>query len=145
MSWDEKQAGEMMNTASDRQLDEAQINEVLKSFRQSVHAWSDAALSLPRSEVRVAVHRGWRLAAAWALGCVLAAASLAGGFYERHERQMAAAMSAEHEAQQRQLAAQQSKRQTDEELLATVDSDIARTVPAAMEPLAQLMDEGESQ
>jgi len=29
-------------------------------------------------------------------------------------------------------------------LMAAVDSDVSREVPAAMEPLAQLMDEGES-
>ena len=29
---------------------------------------------------------------------------------------------------------------TDEDLLATVDNDVSRQVPAAMEPLAQIMD-----
>ena len=52
------------------------------------------------------------------------------------------------EAQQQkalQLAEQQRAQVTDADLLATVDSDISRTVPAAMEPLAQLMDESQSQ
>jgi len=35
--------------------------------------------------------------------------------------------------------------QVDEDLLAAVDTDVARQVPAAMEPLAQLADEGASQ
>jgi hypothetical protein len=33
----------------------------------------------------------------------------------------------------------------DEDLLASVDSDVSRQVPAAMEPLAQLMDENDTQ
>ena len=35
--------------------------------------------------------------------------------------------------------------QQDEDLLATVDSDVSRGVPAAMEPLAQLMDDNGTQ
>ncbi len=53
------------------------------------------------------------------------------------ERQQAAARLA-HE---RQLAEQQMAQETDENLLANVDTDISRSVPAAMEPLAQLMDD----
>ncbi len=124
MSWNENNTDEVRDPVAGAALEEA-----LKDFRQSVHAWSDAALSRPRNPVRVAVHRGWRLAAAWALGCVLVAGGLTGGFYERHQRQIAAAVKAEQEAQQRLLAARQRRPQTDEELLATVDSDIARTVP----------------
>jgi len=83
---------------------------------------------------------------AWALGCVLAAGSLTGGLYERHHRQelarIAAANAAAQKAAQERLAAEQLPAQpTDEDLLATVDSDISRAVPAAMEPLAQMMDE----
>ena len=39
-------------------------------------------------------------------------------------------------------AAQDSAQARDENLLASVDSDVSRAVPAAMEPLAQLMDDG---
>ena len=42
-------------------------------------------------------------------------------------------------------AAQQQARQEEEDLLAKVDSDVSRAVPSAMEPLAQLMAEDESQ
>jgi hypothetical protein len=38
-------------------------------------------------------------------------------------------------------AAQDSAQAQDEDLLASVDSDVSRQVPAAMEPLAQLMDD----
>jgi hypothetical protein len=52
-------------------------------------------------------------------------------------------------AVQRLLAQEDSETradaQVDEDLLAAVDTDVARQVPAAMEPLAQLADEGASQ
>jgi len=128
----------------DAELD-TELKQALVDFRQSVHAWSkaeyrgDAELNRPRS-MRVATHSRWRPALAWALGCMVIAGGVSGGIYDHHrivvERQQAAARIA-HE---RQLAAQQ-KAQEDESLLANVDSDVSRSVPAAMEPLAQLMDD----
>jgi hypothetical protein len=53
---------------------------------------------------------------------------------------IAAAREAEH---QRQIAAERALEE--EELLARVDSDISRQVPRAMEPLASLMTEDETQ
>jgi len=35
--------------------------------------------------------------------------------------------------------------ESDQDLLANVDSDISRAVPAAMEPLAQMMDSGQAE
>ncbi len=134
MSWNEKN-----DAAGDAALEDA-----LKNFRQSVHAWSDAAYSRPRPQVQIAAHRSWRLAAVWALGCSLVVGSLSAGFYEHRHREVLAQIKAAQEARQRQLAAQQPARMSDEDLLAEVDSDVARTVPAAMEPLAQMMDENES-
>jgi hypothetical protein len=123
---------------------EPELDQALTNFRASVHTWSEAAYSRPRTAVRVAAHGGWRLAAGWALGCVLVAGSVSGAVYERHQRQEAARQAAQaRAARQQQLAAQQ--RATDEDLLATVDSDISRDVPAAMEPLANLMDESSGQ
>jgi nucleotide-binding universal stress UspA family protein len=141
MSLNENKTGAEFNPASDAVLEDA-----LRNFRQSVHAWSDAAYVRPRGAVRVAVRHGWRLAVGWALGCVLAAGSVSGAVYERHHRQVLAAQAREAQQQKaRQLAEQQRAQLADADLLATVDSDISRTVPAAMEPLAQLMDEGASQ
>jgi hypothetical protein len=40
---------------------------------------------------------------------------------------------------------QDSAQSQDEDLLATVDNDVSRGVPAAMEPLAALMDDGGAQ
>jgi hypothetical protein len=121
------------------------LKQALGHFRRSMHAWSEAAYSAPRTQAQIAVRRSWRMAVAWALGLVVAAGSLSGGLYERHHQQVLAKLKAEQEAKQRQLAVQQRTRQEDEDLLATVDSDISREVPAAMEPLAQLMDSNTGQ
>jgi uncharacterized protein HemX len=80
--------------------------------------------------------------AGWALGSVLIAAGVSAGIWEHHHQQqgrMAAARAAEN-ARLMAEARNQQVRQSDEDLLAKVDSDIAREVPSAMEPLAQLMD-----
>jgi uncharacterized protein HemX len=118
------------------------LEEALASFRLSVHAWSEAEFNRPRVARAMAPRRGvWRLASAWALGCVLVAGGVSGGVYEHHVKQVriAAALEAER---QRQLAAERAREE--EELLAKVDSDVSRQVPSAMEPLAQLMAEDES-
>ena len=143
----------------------------LKHFKASVDAWSEAAYSRPRfSESRFNESRSmarteqytWRLAASWALGCLLIAGSLAGGLYERRQRLEAARASEMKAAKQkvrfaaeqrvtampvatniatrRQAAAVKRAANSDEDLLATVDTDVSRQVPAAMEPLAQMMD-----
>jgi hypothetical protein len=48
------------------------------------------------------------------------------------------------QAERQRLAAEQRNRD-EEELLAKVDSDVSREVPSAMEPLAQLMAEDDTQ
>jgi hypothetical protein len=126
-------------TATEPQPDR-ELEQVLVNFRQSVRAWSEAELNRPRA-VRVTAHSTWRPMLAWALGLVVVSGGVSGGIYDHHrimvERQQAAARLA-HE---RQLAEQQKAQETDENLLANVDTDISRSVPAAMEPLAQLMDD----
>jgi hypothetical protein len=124
---------------------DAVLAQALRDFRANAHAWSQAAYSRPRAQAQAARSSIWRPAAAWALGCVLAAGGLSGALYEHHQRETMARLALhEREVQQRQQAAQQ-QRTSDEDLLATVDSDISRDVPAAMEPLAQLMDENAAQ
>lgn len=142
------------------EIDDPVVAGALKQFKASVDAWSEAAYSRPKLKVPTAQHN-WRLAASLALGCLLIAGSLAGGLYERHQRQEAARAAEMKAAEQKvRLAAEQrvtplpvatsiaTKRttavkraaNTDEDLLATVDSDVSRQVPAAMEPLAQMID-----
>jgi len=120
------------------------LREVLPSFRQSVHAWSEAEYGRPRALPATAPsHRAWRLAAAWTLGCLLVAGVGSEGVYERHHRQEVARIAAARQAEQQRLLAEEQAREVDE-LLAKVDSDISREVPSAMEPLTQLMAEGET-
>jgi hypothetical protein len=134
MSWNQRLAGE----------DDPEIAQALRNFKASVDAWSEAAMSRPRT-IKVA-RRSWRMAASWALGCAVAATSLSGALYERQHRQelsriAAANAAAQKAAHEKLVAEQQAANQTDQDLLANVDSDISRAVPAAMEPLAQLMDD----
>ncbi len=139
--------------------DDAMVAGALKHFKASVDAWSDAAYSRQRTPV-TAARRTWRLAASWALGCLLAAGSLAGSLYERHVRQESARVAAMKAAQQKTATERNATEQPvaattdathphiavtkpaseDEDLLATVDSDVSRQVPSAMEPLAQMME-----
>ena len=139
----DKFAGNVQNQEQDAELDQA-----LKDFRLSVHAWSDAAFSHPRTVVAaVAPTHVWRLAAGWALGCFLVAGGVSAGFWQHHQRQVEIRLAAVRVAEQQRLVAlrqAQQARQEDEDLLAKVDSDISREVPAAMEPLAQLMVEDET-
>jgi len=136
MSWNDRSAGESEDPV---------VQQALRNFKAGVDAWSDAAYNRPRM-VKVVRH-SWRRAAAWALGCVVVAGSLGGALVERQHRQelahKVAAQAAAQKAAEAKLAAEQqtAAAETDEDLLATVDSDISRAVPAAMDPLAQLMDE----
>jgi hypothetical protein len=125
---------------------DAKLEQALKDFRSSVHAWSEAEYSHPHQPVRVVRLTSWRVATGWALGCVLAAGSLTGGLYEHHHRKEVARIAAAAEAaRQQKLAAEQRAREEDQDLMAKVDSDISRQVPSAMEPLAQLMADDEAQ
>ena len=124
-------------------LSDAELEQALGNFRKSVNAWSDAELSRPRT-VQAARRASWRPAAGWALGCLLVVGGASAGIHERSARveraRFAAQQQAEHELQ---LAAQKARE--DEELLAKVDTLVSKEVPAAMEPLAQLMAEDETQ
>lgn len=135
MSWNDRLAGESEDPV---------VEQALKNFKASVDAWSDTAYNRPRT-LRIA-RRSWQRAAAWALGCAVAAASVGGALYERQHQQEQARIAADRAAAQKateaKLAAEeQTAGEADQDLLASVDDDISRAVPAAMEPLAQLMDE----
>jgi hypothetical protein len=120
------------------------MERVLRDFRLSVHAWSDAVYQGPR-QVEVAPRRmAWRTATAWALGSVLVVGSAGGGLveyqYQKQQARIAAAREAEH---QREIQEQRAREA--EEELAKVDNEVSREVPNALEPLAQLMTSDESQ
>jgi len=140
---------------AEKEIGEAgEFDEVLSNFRRSIHAWSAAEFNRPRRAVEPAGGRVWRLAAGWALGCVLVAAGVSGGFVHQHRVTEMTEMRITHARiieQQRQAAEKQRQEARQAELLANadselakVDSEISRQVPSAMEPLAQLMAEDES-
>jgi len=123
------------------------LKQALGDFKASMRAWSGAAYNRPRAVQSIVVHRSWQLAAGWSLAAVLLAGTMSGGLYEHHQRVVASRIAAAHKAEQeRQAAAQRAldKAQQEDDVLASVDTDVSREVPSAMEPLAQLTDEGDS-
>jgi len=153
MSFKDKIEPESKSSETERSLE---FDDALVDFRQSIHAWSAAEFSLPRIAVERSGRRIWRLAAGWALGCLLMAGSVGGGLAYRHraiEVETARARAAEHGRQVAQEQAQEKDRQARQAQLldgvdgelAKVDSAISREIPSAMEPLAQMMTEGENQ
>jgi hypothetical protein len=119
------------------------LQQALGDFKASVHAWSQAAYSRPRTARQLVAHRTWRLAAGWGLAAVLLTGTLSGTLYERHHQQEAARVARAQEAEhQRQIAAQRALEQAKQEddVLASVDKDVSREVPSAMEPLAEMSD-----
>jgi len=118
-----------------------ELREAIGNFKSSVDAWSENMLSRPR-EAKEPVRTNWGLVTKWALGCAVFIGTVSGGVYENHRQQEAAKVEAARIAEQQQeLAAQRAKDEAD--LMAKVDSDIARQVPSALEPLASLMDENQ--
>jgi hypothetical protein len=115
------------------------LKQALNDFKASVHAWSEAGLSRPRTVSAAVVRRTWRMAAGWALALALVAGAVSGGFYERHHQQeLARIATARIAEQQRELAAAQARAKAEDDLLAKVDSDVSQEVPDALEPLAEL-------
>lgn len=145
------QDAELMRDDSRSALDEAlepELREALGNFKSSVTAWSEAMLSRPR-EVKAPARTNWGFAVKWALGCVVFAGTVSGGLYQNHRqveatKAVAAAAAARATEQQREVAEQTAKEQSADELMANVDSDIARQVPSALQPMASLMTDDES-
>jgi hypothetical protein len=68
------------------------------------------------------------------------ASTFSGVAYRGHERQIEAKQAAAKFAEQRKQAAD-LQAASEEDLLASVDSDVSRQVPSAMEPLAQMAED----
>ena len=161
MNWEHDLAGE------DRELKQA-----LSHFKTSMDTWRDAAMSRPRMVANPSVRHSWRRVASWAMGCLLAVCSLAVGVHAIYHEQQMAKLSAQKTAQQAAVEQAASGQETalpasaqaaetapgsetktvkddasaqDKDLLASVDRALSRTVPKAMEPLAQFMDDNEAQ
>lgn len=124
---------------------EPDMEQVLRDFRTSVHAWSEAVYHRPRLLGKVAPQRtAWRKVAAWSLGSVLVLGLAGGGSLEYRHRQEQARIAAAREAEHQRQVAEQRAREAEEEL-AKVDSAVSRETPNALEPLAQLMAEDDNQ
>ena len=153
-----------MNWHEEEAKDSPEVKQALKYFKSSMDAWSDAALSRPRMMVETEARSSWRPAAGWALGCLLVAGSVTIAVHHFVQRKTAVptAQTVRQKPAAQQTAAKQVNVQmqspapvhavakqeagvTDEDLLASVDQDISRQVPAEMEPLAQLMDDNGAQ
>ena len=93
-----EQRGLRLVDSADKDLvADQELEATLKDFRMSVHAWSDATLSRPRT-VKVEIkRRSWRVAS-WALGCVLAAGGLSGGLLEQHHQREVVRIAVEQKA-----------------------------------------------
>jgi len=124
----------------------AKLEAVLADFRASVHAWSEATYRnrpMVHSPVSRRTLGQWSLA--WSLSLAVVAGVASTGAYEYHQRDLAHRATVQREAEhQRQLDLEQHAREVDE-LLAKVDSDLSREVPSAMEPLASLMADDNTQ
>ncbi|MGA8741880.1 MAG: hypothetical protein WB561_11910 [Terracidiphilus sp.] len=125
---------------------EPELREALGNFKASVNSWSSAMISRPR-EVQAPSGTNWSAVTKWALACVVFVTTLSGGVYQNHRQQEAAKAEAARvaEQQQREMAATQLAKENEQDLMANVDSDVAREVPSALEPLASLMTEDDSQ
>ena len=181
MSWKRDNAG-------DPAL-EPELEEALRNFRGSVHAWSDGVYAQPRRASAVVRQLSWRVVLSGALAGLLAAGTLGGAYVHqrgldrhkntpvavsnRHSTAVAAGSSAvsggsaaadesqldqaawdvaaiqdllaRDDRQARQDVQAAGGEQSDEDLLAEVNSDVERQAPQAMEPLQRLMDESETQ
>src|SRR5579872_878432 len=101
----------------DHNLDQEQdvaLDQALKNFRSSVHAWSEAAYSRPHVPAKI-YRTSWRMATAWTLGCVLVSGSVAGGLFERHHRQDQARIAAASDAARQQRLVEQQRIQKENE------------------------------
>lgn len=114
------------------------LEQALRDFCSSVHAWSDAVYRQPR-QIDVAPRRTvWRLAAAWALGSVLVAGGAWGGILEHQHRQEQDRLARLRQQELDRRLQMQKAREAEQEL-ALVDSDVSREVPDALEPLVPSM------
>jgi hypothetical protein len=141
-----KQGASQAEERADLDLDglDPALKQALGDFKASVRTWSDAAYSQPRRVEVKAARKLWKLASSWGLAAVLLASGISGGAYLHHERALQAQVAAKRAAEQ-QAALQAEQAQQEEKILASVDSAVSREIPKAMEPLAQLSEEEESQ
>jgi hypothetical protein len=150
------------NSNAEPRMDE-DLAAAIGDFRLCVQTWSDSVLSRPCKALAEAPRgRVWRLAAGWAFACLLLAVAVSGGVYQlgrlRHpapqlaQRQalpIAAPVADDHTSSapvtERSVASTAKPAPEEEDLMTSVDADIAQSVPDALQSLAQLMAEDGTQ
>jgi hypothetical protein len=141
--------GERESSSRRRPIDDAdqdsQLEAVLSDFRASVHAWSKAKYGSRALVLSPAPRQAlWRQTLAWSLCVLLTGAVVSGGLFQYHEKEVARQAAIQRELDRQRMVTQQRAREADD-LLARVDSDVSREAPSAMEPLASLMADDETQ
>ena len=143
------------------ELEKLEMDPVLKQalgdFKASVHVWSEAEFVRPRA-AHPATHGLRRWALGWSLAGVLLAGGVSGvvivGHHWRQDPPVATVHGVQQPVQPTTLQTQPmvasaggqvtgkgasvKQESQDEELLASVDSAVSRTVPSAMDPLVDL-------
>ena len=123
---------------------EPELRKALSDFKLGVDAWSDAMISRPR-EAQAPARTNWSAVTKWALGCVVFAGTVSSGVYQNHKQVEAAKVEAARIAQeQRAMEAARVSNVNEEDLMADVDSDVARQVPSALEPMATMMNDDQT-
>jgi hypothetical protein len=140
-----EQNAKLTGQAEDLEKLEPELREALGDFKLSVDAWSEAMISRPR-EAKAPVRANWSALTKWALGCAVFAGTVSSGVYQNHKQVEAAKVEAARIAeQQREMEAAKVAKVNEEDLMANIDSDVARQVPSALQPLASLMTDDEAQ
>jgi len=130
--------------AEDPETLNPELREAFGDFKLSVHAWSEAMISRPR-EAKAPARTNWSAVMKWALGCVVFAGTVSGGLYQNHKQVEALKVEAARIAeQQHEMEAAKLAKVDEEDLMANVDSAVARQVPSALEPMATLMNDDET-
>jgi len=140
----EDQNAKLTGQAEDAEKLEPELRKILGDFKLSVDAWSDSMISRPR-EAKAPARKNWSAVTKWALGCAVFAGTVSSGVYQDHRQVEAAKVEAARIAgQQRSLEAAKVANVNEEDLMADVDSDVARQVPSALEPMATMMNDDQT-
>ncbi|WP_348264628.1 hypothetical protein P8935_08845 [Telmatobacter sp. DSM 110680] len=140
----EDQNAKLTGQAEDPERLQPELRKALDDFKLSVDAWSEAMISRPR-EAQALARRNWSAITKWAMGCLVFAGTVSSGVYQNHKQVEAARVEATRIAeQQRAMEAAKVANVNEEDLMADVDSDVARQVPSALEPMATMMNDDQT-
>ena len=133
---------------NEQRVNDQEVEQALRSFRASIHAWSETEFTRSRA-VKAPQSPLWRWLAApavsWGAAAVLAftAVGVPVAVHREHQIQVIARQRAEGQQRlrdaQEKAATQMAATIDDDKLLQHVDEDITQSTPDAMEPLASLM------